>query len=167
MKTKITALALLAAAAASVVPTPAKAGHDDGLAIAGGILGGVIIASAIANSHHDAYVALAPAYCPPPAPAPVYCPPPTPVYYGNDGCWQNVSVQVWVPGCWVDARDYRGYSTRRYVAPHYETRNNRVWVANNRGGNRNDHNDRNGRYTYNDRNDHRDHDNRGGNSYRR
>lgn len=160
MKTKLTALALLAAAAVAAVPSPARADHD-GLAVVGGILGGLLVASAIHDSHSVSYTTYNPGY--------VACPPPAYVAYGgNDGCWQDVAVQVWVPGCWIQERGYRGQVVRRYVAPHYESRNNRVWVASNRGyrNDRNDHNNRNDRNDRNDRNgrnDNRGHDSRGSN----
>ena len=54
MKNKITALALIAFTALSLAPKPAQA-HDKGLALVGGLLGGLIIGSAIADSHHDYY----------------------------------------------------------------------------------------------------------------
>lgn len=155
MKTKLTALALLAATAVSLVPTPARA-DDRGLAVVGGFLGGLLVASAINDSHHGNY---APAYVAPCAPS--YD------YRGNDGCWENVSVQVLVPGCWVVERGYYGEVVRRYIAPHYEYRTNRVWVVANRDHYRNDRHDghrRDGRYDddrRNDRRDRRDHDSRG------
>ena len=120
MKTKITALALITAAALSLAPKPAAA-SEKGLAIVGGFIGGLIVASAINDSYHDypartstvvvdnRYDSCAPA-----------------------GYWRDVSVQVWVPACWVMERNYRGYDNRRYVSGHYENRNNRVWVSNDR-----------------------------------
>ena len=134
MKNKLTALALLTATALSLTPTPARA-DDKGLAIVGGFLGGLIVASAINDHHHDAYV-----NCAPVAVVPI-C---EPRY--DAGCWREVSVNVWVPGCWVVERGYRGGSFRRYVGAHYEVRTNRVWVADNRY----------------DRHERRDHDNRRG-----
>ena len=56
MKTKITALVLITATALSFAPKPAEA-SDKGLAIVGGFLGGLIVASAINDSHHDNYSA--------------------------------------------------------------------------------------------------------------
>jgi len=114
MKTKITALALIAASALSLAPKPAAA-SDKGLAIVGGFLGGLIVASAINDSHHDNYG-------------------PNRVVVddrcdsGPSGYWNEVSVRVWIPGCWIVERGYRG-DHRRYVDGHYERRNNRVWVA--------------------------------------
>ena len=46
MKTKITALALIAVTAFSLAPKPAKAG-DKEWAVVGGLIGGLIIGSAI------------------------------------------------------------------------------------------------------------------------
>ncbi len=121
MKTKITSLALIAVTALSLAPKPAVA-SDKGLAIAGGFLGGLIVASAINDSRHDDY------------------------RYGhttvvvndhyNDhrpsGYWKEVSVQVWVPGCWIVERSHHGRNYRRYMDGHYECRTNRVWVSHDR-----------------------------------
>ena len=132
MKTKITALALIAATALSLAPKPAQA-SDKGLAVLGGIIGGVIIASALNDNHYDTRG--------------------TTVVYNNDRCddgyWRDVSVNVWVPACYVVERGNYGRSSRRYVVGHYECRNNRVWVA----SNRNDHrgNDRHDNRGHNDR----------------
>lgn len=121
MKTKITALALLTASALSLAPKPAVA-SDKGLAIVGGFLGGLIVASAINDSHYD------------------NCAPNRSTVVVDDRCddrgspgyWKDVSVRVWVPGCWIVERDYRGCNRRRYVEGRYECRNNRVWVAHDR-----------------------------------
>ncbi len=129
MKTKITALALVAATALSLTPKPAAA-SDKGLAIVGGFIGGLIVASAINDSYHD-------------------YPGRTAVVvddrcesYAPNGYWRDVSVQVWVPACWVVERGYRGYDQRRYVVGHYEGRYNRVWVSNDR----HDYRDRDANY---------------------
>lgn len=110
MNAKITALTLAAATAFAFTPKPAVAG-DKGLAVVGGLIGGLIIASAINDlDHYDADV----------------------VYASNrhpDGYWRTVSVNVWVPGYWVVERSHHGRSHRRYVAGNYECRNDRVWVA--------------------------------------
>jgi len=111
MNAKITALTLAAATAFTFTPKPAVAG-DKGLAVVGGLIGGLIIASAI-NDHYDS----------------------TPVYVSDrysDGYWNTVSVNVWVPGYWIVERSHHGRSYRRYVEGHYECRNDRVWVSNNR-----------------------------------
>lgn len=111
MNAKITALTLAAATAFAFTPKPAVAG-DKGLAVVGGLIGGLIIASAI-NDHYDS----------------------TPVYVSDrcsDGYWNTVSVNVWVPGYWIVERSHHGRSHRRYVAGHYECRNDRVWVSYNR-----------------------------------
>jgi hypothetical protein len=122
MKTKITALALLAASALSLAPKPAVA-SDKGLAIVGGFLGGLIVASAINDSYHDS------------------CAPARTTVVVDDRCddrpsgyWREASVRVWVPGCWIVERDYRGCDRRRYSEGHYESRNNRTWVAYERHG---------------------------------
>lgn len=133
MNTKITALTLAAATAFAFTPKPAVAG-DKGLAVVGGIIGGLIIASAI-NDHHDTSA----------------------VYvsrgynghgrYDNSGYWKNVSVNVWVPGYWIVERSHHNRSHRRYVEGYYECRTDRVWVSY----------DRHDRYDRNDdRRDHRD-----------
>lgn len=120
MKTKLTALALAAATAFSLTPKPAAA-SDKGLAVVGGLIGGLIIASAIADSHDDRVVVAA-------------------GYnryddYGSrydrrdSGYWKTVTVNVWVPGYWIVERSHHGRSHRYFVAGHYECRNDRVWVA--------------------------------------
>lgn len=126
MKTKITALALVAATALSLTPKPAAA-SDKGLAIVGGFIGGLIVASAINDSYHNypgRTAVVVDDRCEP---------------YASNGYWRDVTVQVWVPACWVVERGYRGSDHRRYVSDHYEGRNNRVWVSNERhdyhGGN--------------------------------
>lgn len=124
MKTKITALALALATLAAVA-TPKTAKANDAGKILGGFIGGVIVASALNDHHHE-----------------------TVIVRDNDRCdeprgyWRDVSVRVWVPGCWVFERDHCGRSYRRYVEGHYEFRSDRVWVAYNDYG----HHDRYDRY---------------------
>jgi hypothetical protein len=122
MKTKITALALIAVTALSLAPKPAAA-SDKTLAVIGGFIGGVLVASEL-NHNRDHYNS---------APAIVVndrCD-------DNDGYWKIVEVRVWVPGYWISER-HHGRSFNRYVSGRYECRNDRVWVAN-------DRNDRHGR----------------------
>lgn len=135
MNTKLTALTLAATSVFAFTPKPASA-HDGG-AIAGAIIGGAILGAAIASADNCApapvYVAPAPVYLPPPgavyvAPAPVYSAPAA--YVG--GYWDTVAVNIWVPGVWITERDYYGRPCRRWVAPHYERRSERRWVAHNR-----------------------------------
>ena len=154
MKTKLIALSLIAATALSLAPKPAQA-SDRGLAVLGGFIGGVLIASELNNRDH---------YYAPSAPAVVV----NDRYdygYRDDGCWQEVAVRVWVPGCWVEERGFYGRNYRRYIGAHYENRTNRVWVANNRHDDRGRSDDR-GRY---DDRGHRDDDNgrRDDNDHRR
>ena len=124
MKTKFIALALATVTALSLTPKPAAA-NDKGLAIVGGFLGGLIVASAINDSRHDNSYD--------------NCNTAVVVADRDDRCedrrdagfWREVSVQVWVPGVWIVERSHRG-SYRHYVSGHYEHRNNRVWVASDR-----------------------------------
>ncbi len=135
MKTKLTALALIAATALTLTPKPAAA-SDKGLAIAGGIIGGLIIGSAIADLGND--------NCYPERSTTVI----VDRRHGRDhGYWRDVSVEVWVPGCWIVERSRHGHSHRRYVGGHYEYRTNRVWMASNRYG----HYDRHDRHDHYDR----------------
>lgn len=119
MKTKITALALIAVTALTLAPKPAQAG-DKELALIGGLIGGVIIGSALNDArHHDPYATR------------------TVVVdrRGDDLCdepqgrWETVSVQVWVPGVWVEQRGRHGRRHSYYEPAHYEYRTERVWVS--------------------------------------
>lgn len=119
MNTKFTALTLAAATAFAFSPKPAVAG-DKGLAVVGGLIGGLLIASAI-NDHHDTRT----------------------VYVSNrysDGYWKSVSVNVWVPGYYVIVRGHHDHNYRRYIPGHYDLRHDRVWVAYDRYDRRADHN---------------------------
>jgi hypothetical protein len=135
MKTKLTALALVAVTAFSLAPKPAKAG-DKELAVVGGLIGGLIIGSAIADSRHsdhrDSAVVVD--------------------YRGGHhdrdrGYWKTVSVKVWVPGRWIIERSRYGRDYRRYVDGHYTFRTDRVWVSYDRHDRR-DHHDRYDRHDY-------------------
>ena len=140
MKNKITALALIAVTALSLAPKPAKAG-DKELAIVGGLIGGLIIGSAISESRHSSDH----------APRST-----TVIVHGrrdrddceDDGYWKEVSVKVWVPGCWVVERSRHGHSSKRYINGHFTFRTDRVWVSY-------DRNDRYDRHSRHDRNDRR------------
>ena len=123
MKTKFTALALIAATALTLAPKPAQA-RDQGLAIIGGFLGGLIVASAINDSRHDGYEYRSNTVivdrrdhdrCDAPA-----------------GRWEEVTVQVWVPATWCEERGRHGRIYRTYVPGHYEFRTDRVWVSDER-----------------------------------
>jgi hypothetical protein len=127
MKNKITALALAAVTAFSLSPKPAKAGDKD-LALVGGLIGGLIIGSAIADSHHSADYPRATA---------VVVDRRNDRYNDNcderDGYWRTVNVKVWVPGGWVIERSRYGREIRSYVGGHYTYRTDRVWVSYGRG----------------------------------
>lgn len=127
---KLATLSLLAAAALTVAPKPAQAGDKEAAIIGGMIIGGVI-GAVIANNSDGC--APAPVYCPPPAPV-VYTP--APVVCEPAGYWNEVHVQVYVPGCWSYRYDC-GRQVRYFVPGHYETRTNRVWVAHNNRYNNN------------------------------
>ena len=123
MKTKITALALIAVTALSLAPKPAQA-SDKTLAVLGGFLGGLIIASEL--NHNHGYTT---------APTVVVsdrCDDRGDRYDDRDhsGYWTEVNVRVWVDARWiVDGCDRRGREYRRYVGGHYEYRTDRVWVS--------------------------------------
>ncbi len=119
MKTKITALALVAVTALSLAPKPVKAG-DKEWALVGGLVGGLIIGSAINDSRHSADHR-------------------TTTVIVNDrrdndcddrnGYWKETRVKIWVPGCWVVERVRHGRDHRHYVGGHYEYRTERAWVS--------------------------------------
>jgi hypothetical protein len=120
MNNKITALVLAAATAFSLAPKPAKAG-DKEVALVGGLIGGLIIGSAINDSRHS-----------------VDYPRSTTVVvndrydncdYRDNGYWKTVSIKEWVPGAWVIERSRYGREVRRYVSGHYIFRTDRVWVS--------------------------------------
>jgi hypothetical protein len=116
MKTKLLALTLAGATAFAFTPKPALASHDNtGAAIIGGVIGGLVIGSMIAD-HDDARVVVASHRD------------------HRDGYWKIVEVRTWVPGHWIVERSHHGRSYRRYVEGHYECRNDRVWVAYDRRG---------------------------------
>ena len=114
MNTKITALTLAAATAFAFTAKPAVAG-DKELAVIGGLVGGLIIASALNDHNHDRTVVVSAGYRPGRA----------------EGYWKTVEVRTWVPGYWVSERRH-GRIHRYFVAGHYECRTDRVWVAYNR-----------------------------------
>ena len=116
MKTRLTALALITVTALSLAPKPAAA-HDKGLAVLGGFIGGMIVASELSRDR---------VYAPP---APIVVVNDHGDYYPNDGYWKEVSVKVWVPGCWIVERNHRGRDYRRYVGGHHEYRTSRIWIA--------------------------------------
>lgn len=120
MKTKFTALALIAALAFALMPKRAEAG-DQGLAIAGGFIGGLIVASALNDAHHDYYDAPT---------APVVVVNDRGPWVRHDGYWRIATVRVWVPGYWLVERGHHGRCFRRYVEGHMEYRRERVWVGN-------------------------------------
>lgn len=129
---KLTAITLLTAGAIAFAPSPAYAGSKE-KALIGGLIGGLIIGHAIAESHEST--------CPPDRGTVV-------VYDSRDhdcGYWKEVRVKVWVPGYWVTTHD-RGHRSRYFVAGRHEWRFERVWVAESRHD-RHGRNDN--RYAYN------------------
>ena len=145
MKTKLTAIALVAIAALAFAPKPARAG-DEGIAAIGGFIGGVIVGSVINNDRHDRDY-------------PVHGTIGVDVGYNRggygydhghrghrDGYWKNVTVRHWVPDRWIVEYDRRGREYRRVIPGHYVLRTDRVWVS----YDRHDRYDRYGRgYGYN------------------
>jgi len=125
MKSKLTALALTAVTALSLGPKPALA-SDKGLAVLGGFIGGVIVASAINDARYDAY--------PPHGTTVVVNDRNDLGDRGNDGYWKLDTVRVWVPGHWIVERSHHGRSYRRYVDGYNEFRTDRVWVSCDRRG---------------------------------
>lgn len=135
---KTATVSLLAASALLFTPKPAVAG-DKELAAIGGFIGGLIIGSQIDNNHHRRVVV---------QPA---CPPPARVVIQTGGYWDYRPIRVWVAPRWTVIYDSCNRPVRRYIAGHYETRRERVWVAHRGGYDR--HDDR--RSARHDRNDHR------------
>lgn len=131
---KIALFSLLAAAVMIVAPKPAHAG-DKGLAILGGVIGGLIIADALdGDIHHH-----------------------TSVHVGHrSGYWRDVPYDVWIEGRWVVSNRHDCHSRSYYVAGHYETRVRKVWVSNHNRDRRYSHRER----SYNRRHHSSRHDNR-------
>jgi hypothetical protein len=128
---KLATFSLIAAAALSLAPKPAQAGNKEG-AVIGGFIGGLIVGAVISDNAHTTV-----SYNPPQA----YCPPaPVIVDSCSTGYWNDVRVQVYVPGHWAYRYD-RGRQVKYYVNGCHEWRTNRVWVANNH----NRHDDNRGR----------------------
>lgn len=104
---KIALFSLLAAAVLMVAPKPAAA-SDKGLAILGGVIGGLIIANTLDHdSHHTTVVHVD----------------------HRSGYWDERPVDVWVEGRWVVSYDRDNCRVRRYIAGHYETEIRRIWVS--------------------------------------
>lgn len=124
---KITSsITLIALAAALFAPSHAKAG-DKEKALIGGLIGGIIIASALDNNDTSISVGYS-------------------NHYGRHGHWEWVSVRTWVPGYHERRRDHCGNLVRVWVSGHYTFVKQKVWVD---GGHRSGH------YGYRD--GHRDH----------
>ncbi len=125
---KIALFSLLALAVMIVAPRPAYAG-DKGLAILGGVIGGLIIADALdGDSHHHTSVHVS----------------------HRDGYWRDVPYDVWIEGRWVISNRHHRY----YVEGHYETRVRKVWVSTHSRDRRYSYRDR----SYDRRHDSRRHD---------
>lgn len=138
MKNKITALVLVAVTVFALAPKPAKAG-DKELAVVGGLIGGLIIGSAIADSHHSDYDHRSTTVVVDGRRDGRYDDRYDGRYDRNDrGYWKTVSVKIWVPGCWVIERSRHGRDYRRYVDGHYTFRTDRVWVSYDRHDRRGD-----------------------------
>jgi hypothetical protein len=149
MKTKLTTLALITVTALSLAPKPAAA-SDKGLAILGGFIGGMIVASAIDDNCHDAYdrpgtTILVDRRNDFAAPCDDYRG--RRVDCDDSGYWKVVTVRVWVPGYWIVERRHHGYGYRRYIEGHTEFRTERVWVSTDRDD-CDDACDRDNRYGY-------------------
>ena len=117
---KIALLALLAAAAFTVAPKSAFAGHrDDDAAVAaiGGFIGGLVIGAALDNDHdrydrYDRTVVVGAGHR----------------HHRDGGHWKTVTVKHWVPGYWTTRYDC-GRRIRVYVDGYWDYRTDRVWVS--------------------------------------
>ncbi|MBK1878654.1 hypothetical protein [Pelagicoccus mobilis] len=116
MKT-IATLTLLAAIAAFMSPQQAVAG-DKEKALIGGLIGGIIIGSALADDH--THVSTTVSY-----------------HHGNHGhhrshCnhghWKWTSTKHWVPGHYKYSRDCHGHSVKIWVSGYYDYHKEKVWV---------------------------------------
>lgn len=108
-------ITLLAAIAFAFEPTTAKA-DDEGAALVGGLIGGIIIGSILDDDrhkhHHVSYS------------------------YGrphrghhNSGYYKWVRVKIWVPGRYVYSCDEYGNRYRTWHRGHYTYNKRKVWVS--------------------------------------
>lgn len=113
--------ALIALILGSTTASTAKADRE-GRALIGGIIGGLIIGSII-NDHDDRHhrsrvsVSHHDNHC------------------GCSGHHDTISVKTWVNGNWSVHYDSYGHRHRDWQPGHYMYREERVWVAHNRGCN--------------------------------
>ena len=130
----------LTASLAFLAAPQAKAG-DDADALIGGLIGGVIIGSILADDDVRASVS---------------------VGYGDHGYYDWVSVRSWVPGHYVYRHDHCGNTVRVWVSGHYTHVREKVWVSGYRHhshrhhGHHYRHHDRRDRHDRYDRRDYRD-----------
>ncbi|EDY81876.1 hypothetical protein VDG1235_1496 [Verrucomicrobiia bacterium DG1235] len=161
----LSALTLLAAAAALVMPNKAMAG-DKEKAIIGGLIGGIIIGAVIADDDFDTHVNVG--------------------YHAggrhghhDHGYWEWVSVKTWIPGYYERSCDRYGRTRKVWISGHYTFSKKKVWVDARRSSHRSSyhyrsydrHDRRHDRYDHrDDRRDHRRndrYDDRGNRSDRR
>ncbi len=153
-----------------VFNAPKAQAGDEVIAAIGGLIGGILIGSAI-DSHHGHYAS--DGYRNRNHGTSVVIQ----TNHGRRGHWKYIRVKTWVPGHWVRDYDDWGNRHKHWVQGHYTHRKNKVWVGdrhsrhhNRHDLHRNNHHDRNDHYRHNrhdrNRNDRRDrHDRRSDNHY--
>lgn len=143
----INALCILVAIAAVITPKQAMAG-DKEKAIIGGLIGGIIIGSVLADDDHH------------------YS---TSVSYRrghghhnqcSHGRWEWRTEKRWVPGYYRYTRDRCGYKVRTWVSGYHNYHKQKIWVKDCSCGHYDRHNRSDRHYSrhdrnYDDRSDHR------------
>lgn len=139
-KKTIASIALFAATVALLPPNAARA-DDETRALIGGLIGGIVIGSALSD-HTDTHVS---------------------VGYGrrghhrSHGYWTWTTVKQWVPGYYERSCDRYGRTRKVWISGHYTYVKEKVWVeSRSRGGSRYDrYGSHDRRSRYGDRHDHR------------
>ncbi len=106
-----------------VVNAPKAQAGDEAIAAIGGLIGGILIGSAIDN-HHDHY-ARDRYYDRGPRTKVVVR-----TSHRHGGYWKYTRIKTWVPGHWVREYDDCGNRRKYWVEGHYTYRKKKVWVRN-------------------------------------
>jgi hypothetical protein len=114
-----------------VINAPKAQAGDEAIAAIGGLIGGILIGSAIDDHHYasDGH------YRRNHGPSVVIQ-----TNHGRRGHWKYVRVRTWAPGHWVRDYDDCGNGRKYWVQGHYTHRKNKVWVGDRYSRHNNRHN---------------------------